>query len=82
MWLPRDRLEEGLSMEFLFDDPVFVVAGLRTQWARRKKVDLAELVDEPWLLPAPGSANHDRSRGSFQRGGTEVADGKSGDVLG
>jgi DNA-binding transcriptional LysR family regulator len=75
MWLPRDRLEEGLSMEFLFDDPVFVVAGLRTQWARRKKVDLAELVDEPWLLPPPGSANHDRLVEAFSAAGLKLPTG-------
>ena len=75
MWLPRDRLEEGLSMEFLFDDPVFVVAGLRTRWARRKKIDLAELVDEPWLLPPPGSANHDRLVEAFRAGGLKLPTG-------
>jgi DNA-binding transcriptional LysR family regulator len=75
MWLPRDRLEDDLSMEFLFDDPVFVVAGLRTQWARRRKVDLVELVDEPWLLPPPGSANHDRLVESFSAAGLKLPAG-------
>ena len=75
MWLPRDRLEDDLSMEFLFDDPVFVVAGLRTQWARRRKVDLAELIDEPWLLPQPGSANHDRLEEAFSAVGLKLPRG-------
>jgi DNA-binding transcriptional LysR family regulator len=26
--------------------------------ARRRKVDLADLVDEPWILPPPDSLNH------------------------
>jgi DNA-binding transcriptional LysR family regulator len=72
MWLPRDRLEDDLSMEFLFDDPVFVVAGLRNRWARRRKVDLAELVDEPWLLPPPASANHDRLVEAFSVAGLKL----------
>jgi len=75
MWLPRDRLEDDLSMEFLFDDPVFVVAGLRTRWARRPKVDLAELVEEPWLLPPPGSANHDRLVEAFSAAGLNLPTG-------
>jgi DNA-binding transcriptional LysR family regulator len=75
MWLPRDRMEDDLSMEFLFDDSVFVVAGLRTQWARRRKVDLAELVDEPWLLPPPMSASHDRLVEAFSAAGLKLPTG-------
>jgi DNA-binding transcriptional LysR family regulator len=75
MWLPRDRLEDDLNMEFLFDDPVFVVTGLRTRWARRPKVDLAELIDEPWLLPPPGSTNHDRLVEAFSAAGLKLPTG-------
>jgi DNA-binding transcriptional LysR family regulator len=75
MWLPRDRLEDDLNMEFLFDDPVFVVTGLRTRWARRPKVDLAELVDEPWLLPPPRSTNHDRLVEAFSAAGLKLPTG-------
>jgi DNA-binding transcriptional LysR family regulator len=34
---------------------MYVVAGARSRWVRRQKVDLAELIDEPWVLPPPGS---------------------------
>ena len=30
-----------------------VVAGLQNKWARRRKIDLAELADEPWSMPPP-----------------------------
>jgi hypothetical protein len=30
-----------------------VAAGMHTRWARRRKIDLGELVDEPWILPPP-----------------------------
>jgi DNA-binding transcriptional LysR family regulator len=53
MPLPDDRLGEDLNAEFLCDDPFVVVAGADTKWARRRKIDLAELVGEPWLLTAP-----------------------------
>jgi DNA-binding transcriptional LysR family regulator len=28
---------------------------MQSRWARRRKIELAELADEPWLLPPPGS---------------------------
>jgi DNA-binding transcriptional LysR family regulator len=31
---------------------------VQSRWAHRRKVDLAELVDEPWILAAAGSWNH------------------------
>jgi DNA-binding transcriptional LysR family regulator len=42
--------EPDLDVEVLFDDQVFVVAGQRNKWLSRRKLALAELVDEHWLL--------------------------------
>ena len=45
--------DQDLNAEILFDDRVVVAAGAHTKWARRRKIELAELADEPWtLLPA------------------------------
>lgn len=44
--------EDDLDVEWLFDDPHRVVVGAGSPWARRRKVTLAELVDEPWILPS------------------------------
>ena len=46
-------LDKDLQAEVLFDEPVFVVAGASSWWARRRKIALADLVDQPWLLPQP-----------------------------
>jgi len=35
----------------LFDERVFVVAGTNSPWARRRKIELAELMNEPWAIP-------------------------------
>jgi len=43
--------EEDLDVEALYEDRPFIVSGRKNRWAGRRKVDLAELVDEPWLLP-------------------------------
>jgi DNA-binding transcriptional LysR family regulator len=45
-----DRLGENLDAEVLFDDPFSVVVGKNSKWGRRRKVDLTDLVDEPWIL--------------------------------
>jgi DNA-binding transcriptional LysR family regulator len=39
--------------ERLFDERLFVVAVLKNRWARRSKIDLAELLEEPWIVPLP-----------------------------
>jgi DNA-binding transcriptional LysR family regulator len=56
IWTPA--VEPDMDVEILFDDQVFVVAGRRNKWhARhhnkhhgRRKLALAELIDEHWLL--------------------------------
>jgi DNA-binding transcriptional LysR family regulator len=42
---------EDLESESLFEEPMFVVAGLDNRWSRQRKIDLVELLDEPWTLP-------------------------------
>lgn len=48
--------DEGLNFESLYDNPYVVMAGVKSPWIRRKKVRLAELMDEPWVLPSRDSA--------------------------
>ena len=47
--------DERLGFEVLFDDSCVVVAGAQSPWARRRRIELAELVNEPWVLPPRGS---------------------------
>jgi len=45
-------IDERLEFESLFDDsPFLVAAGARSPWASRRRIELAELVNEPWVLP-------------------------------
>src|SRR5262249_304641 len=53
MTLPIE--EDDLNADGLFDDPQFVVAGSRNRWLRRRDIELAELMDEPWILPQTGT---------------------------
>jgi DNA-binding transcriptional LysR family regulator len=43
------------DFEFLFDDSYVVAAGAQNQWARRRRIEIAELVNELWVLPPPDS---------------------------
>ena len=47
--------EEGLVVENLFDDRVVIVVGKHHPLARARRLALAELMDQRWILPPPGS---------------------------
>jgi DNA-binding transcriptional LysR family regulator len=42
---------EDLGSDALFEEPLFIIAGLDNPWSRRRKIDLTDLLDEPWALP-------------------------------
>jgi DNA-binding transcriptional LysR family regulator len=54
----QDWSADDLRVETLFDDQLVIVAGARNKWARRRKIDLAELVDEPWITQGQQTWNH------------------------
>ncbi len=43
--------DERLGFEFLFEDSFVVAAGAQSPWVRRRRIELAELTNEPWVLP-------------------------------
>jgi DNA-binding transcriptional LysR family regulator len=45
--------EEDLHAEILYHDPLVVVAGTASKWARRRTLELADLMDERWILYPP-----------------------------
>jgi DNA-binding transcriptional LysR family regulator len=45
-----DHIGEDLVFDPLFEDHMFVVAGINNRWSRRRSIDLAALVDEPWVM--------------------------------
>jgi DNA-binding transcriptional LysR family regulator len=45
--------EEDLNVETLFQDPLVVTADIHSRWARRRKINPAELLDASWILTAP-----------------------------
>lgn len=45
--------EDMMHVEPLLDDPQVVVAGAHNPVARRRRISLAQLTEEPWALPPP-----------------------------
>jgi DNA-binding transcriptional LysR family regulator len=45
------NLDERLEATVLYHDRLRVVAGMRSPWATRRKISLADLVEERWCLP-------------------------------
>ena len=52
--LVRPSVSEDLEATILVRDHLRLVVGLKSRWAHRRRMTLAELIDEPWCL-APSS---------------------------
>jgi DNA-binding transcriptional LysR family regulator len=64
--MPKAEPAEGMLMEILFYERARVVAGIENPWARRRKLTLADLIDEPWCLPPPESFPGSFIAGAFR----------------
>ena len=49
--VPNAFAADDLDVEVLFDDPHLIVAGEKSRWASKRAVKLADLTDEPWIIP-------------------------------
>jgi DNA-binding transcriptional LysR family regulator len=63
--------EDDLALERLFDDSLVAVAGPESSWTSRRKIELAELVNEPWILPPYNSVPGPFIRDIFRAHGLE-----------
>jgi DNA-binding transcriptional LysR family regulator len=65
--------EDDLTSEILFEEPLIVVASVHSRWARRRKVELAELMAEKWILyPSPDEAPGVFVRQAFRDRGLDL----------
>ena len=62
-----DPAYRDLQMERLFDDGLVVAAGVHSRFKHRGKVDLADLIDEPWILTPPGAAIYNHMMQTFRQ---------------
>jgi DNA-binding transcriptional LysR family regulator len=61
-------VDERMDFEFLFDESFVVAAGERNQWVQRRRIELADLTSEPWVLPPPGSVIGSIAKEAFRAG--------------
>jgi DNA-binding transcriptional LysR family regulator len=64
--------EEDLAVEILFDDQVAVVVGAQSPWVRFRRLKLADLLDEPWILPPADSVPGSLAVEIFRASGLQV----------
>src|SRR5712671_2991422 len=65
----EEHRADDLNIDFLFEDQLVITAGAQSKWARRRKINLAELVDEPWIMQGPHTWNHQRLSEAFHARG-------------
>jgi len=53
--LSKPFAEEDIKADILCHEEYFVVAGAKSPWACRRKLALAELIDEQWVLYVPNN---------------------------
>jgi DNA-binding transcriptional LysR family regulator len=66
---PQHADDAEVTSEPLFKSRVVVAAGIHSPWARRRKLDLADLADEPWVLTPPACRIHTTIREAFSARG-------------
>ena len=59
------------EFESLFDDSYVVATGARNQWVRRRKIEIAELANESWVLPPRDSVIGSIVTGAFRASGLD-----------
>jgi DNA-binding transcriptional LysR family regulator len=70
--IPSPFAEDDLEAEIVYDDPIVVVAGARSRWARARSLNLAGLAGEPWVLPPADTIAGPLARDLFRASGTEM----------
>jgi DNA-binding transcriptional LysR family regulator len=70
--IPTPFAEDDLEADVVYDDQVVVVAGRKSKWARLRKLKLADLSDEPWILPPADTMPGSLALEFFRASGAEM----------
>jgi len=65
-------LADHLEAEALYTSSRFVVASTENPWSRKRRVTLADLMNEPWTLPPRDSPPGTRAADDFRAAGLDV----------
>lgn len=68
----KPNIDDDIDVEIVGHDPLFVVASLENPLARRRKIVLADVIDQPWVLyPSDNAVGAFHAEG-FHRHGLEL----------
>lgn len=64
--------DEDLNVEILFEDPFFVVAGMKSKWQSRREIEPVELISEAWCIPANDGFVRSHLTAAFRARGLDI----------
>jgi len=70
--LMRPLVDEEVAMEVLCEDEFFVVADANSPWTRRRKITLADLSDERWIMFPASSVTGSYIAEGFRANGVAI----------
>jgi DNA-binding transcriptional LysR family regulator len=68
----RRLAEDDLEAELLFEEKPVVIAAARSKWAQRRRLELADLMDEQWCMAPPDTLVGARNVDAFRVCGLDV----------
>ena len=68
----KPAMDDDIDLEILGSDQFFVVASLQSPWARRRKISLRDLIDEPWVVNPSDNVVGSYFADIFRRDGLEL----------
>ena len=70
--IPAPLREDDLEADVIYNDEAVVVAGRQTKWARSRRLKLADLAGERWILPPPDTMQGTLAPKLFRDSGSEM----------
>jgi DNA-binding transcriptional LysR family regulator len=70
--LEEPRLVSDFKVETLFEDELAVAVGCQSPWAAKRKVDIADLRNERWILTTGDTWNYQIIARAFRRRGVDM----------
>ncbi|HEX3972366.1 MAG TPA: LysR family transcriptional regulator [Stellaceae bacterium] len=64
--------DREFETEILFEQQLFVVAGAHNPWTRKRRVKLAELMNDPWVIPSLDSTTGQLAAEVFRASRLEI----------
>jgi DNA-binding transcriptional LysR family regulator len=68
----EDPFAKDLNIEILYNEELAIAVGSRSPWAARRKVNFADLANEPWILTGPNTWAYAAIENAFHECGLKM----------